>query len=52
MERRRWPDLIVVAGVLTILVTGVLVLWGQDLEDWWSPPVKQTEQVDHGGGVT
>jgi len=52
MERRRWPDLIVVAGVLAVLGLGVWALWGQDLKDWWSPPAKETEKVDHGGGVT
>jgi hypothetical protein len=52
MERRRWPDVVVVAGVLAFLVIGILALWGPDLKDWWSPPAKETEQVKHGSGVT
>ncbi len=52
MVRRRWPDIVVVAGVVTVLLTGVWALWGEDLRQWWKPTQKQTEDVKHGGGVT
>lgn len=52
MERRRWPDVVVVVGVLLVLCTGVWAIWGKDLEAWWHPPTKQTEDAKTNSGTT
>ena len=52
MVRRRWPDVVVVAGIVAVFVTGVWAIWGEDLKAWWSPPTKETEKVEHHGDFT
>ena len=52
MVRRRWPDVVIVLGILGILGTGVWALWGEDLRQWWSPEAPEVEEATHGGSVT
>ena len=37
MRRPRWPDAVLVLGVVALLALGVWALWGQDLRDWFAP---------------
>jgi hypothetical protein len=52
MVRRRWPDVVVILGILGIFVGGVWALWGPELRRWWWPPEPAIEEAPHGGGVT
>jgi hypothetical protein len=52
MVRRRWPDVLVILGVVAVAGTGVWALWWNDLRDWWSPPAPEVEEATHGGAVT
>ena len=52
MVRRRWPDVVIVLGILGILTTGVWALWGEDLRARWWPPAPEVEEAEHGGGLT
>jgi hypothetical protein len=40
MVRRRWPDIVIVVGIIAMLYGGVWVLWGEDLRAWWHPAEK------------
>lgn len=50
MVRRRWPDVVLVVGVLALLVTGVWALWGDAIARWWSPPAPETDEGRPGAG--
>lgn len=52
MVRRRWPDVVIILGILGLGATGVWALWGGDLRAWWSPPTPEVEEAQHGGGLT
>jgi hypothetical protein len=45
MVRRRWPDVVIVLGIVALAATGVVALWGETLRAWWRPagdtPVEQ-----------
>ena len=34
MRRSRWPDVVLVVGVLALLAGGVWALWADDVKDW------------------
>jgi hypothetical protein len=45
MVRRRWPDVIIVAGIVALGGLGVWALWGDDLRQWlW--PTKGDQTVE------
>jgi hypothetical protein len=54
MTRRRWPDVVIVLGIVGLLLGGVWSLWGDDLRAWWHPPAKDQKvaPAPGGGGVT
>ncbi len=52
MRRPRWPDVILVLGVVVLLGFGVWALWGKDLKDWWWPPKKAPEVAPASGRTT
>ena len=52
MVRRRWPDVLVIVGIVAVCAIGIWALWGPDISDWWSPPSPDVEEPTHGGGVT
>ena len=53
MTRRRWPDVVIVVGIVGLLFGGVWSLWGDDIRGWWHPPAKQEiKDAPGGGGVT
>jgi len=37
MVRRRWPDVVIVVGILAVAGTGVWALWGDQLRGWLRP---------------
>jgi hypothetical protein len=53
MTRRRWPDVVIVVGIVTLLFGGVWSLWGEDIRGWWHhPDQKEIKAAPGGGGVT
>lgn len=52
MVRRRWPDVVIVLGILGVFAIGVWALWGEDLRAWIDPPEEEVDPATHGGGVT
>ncbi|MCB9562706.1 MAG: hypothetical protein H6709_02945 [Kofleriaceae bacterium] len=52
MVRRRWPDVLIVLGVLVLLAGGILALWGDDIRHLWGPDEPEIEQTPPGGGLT
>lgn len=52
MVRRRWPDVVIVLGIVGIFVVGVWALWGKDLRERFWPDTPEIEEATHGGGLT
>jgi hypothetical protein len=52
MVRRRWPDVVIIVGILGLLLGGIWVLWGGDIKNRLHPRQPEVQQVPHGGGVT
>jgi hypothetical protein len=52
MVRRRWPDIVIVVGILGLVLGGILALWWPDIRDRLHPRTPAVEQAPHGGGVT
>ncbi len=52
MVRRRWPDVLLVVGVVALFAIGVWALWGDDLRQWWRPQAPPTDGVESGPGMT
>jgi hypothetical protein len=45
MTRRRWPDVVLVLGILALLFGGIWVLWGQDIRDHFRPPPPELKRA-------
>lgn len=52
MVRPRWPDVVIVVGIVALLGAGVWALWWDDLRRWWDPPTEEVDEATHGGGLT
>jgi hypothetical protein len=51
--RPRWPDVLVVLGIVGLTALGAAALWGDRLRAWWDADAPAPEQAPaHGGGVT
>jgi hypothetical protein len=45
MTRSRWPDLVIILGIVALALGGVWVLWGDDIRDAIDPPAKPEIEV-------
>ena len=53
MVRRRWPDVVIVLGIVAVTATGVWALWGDVLGSWWRPGAKPAvEEAPPAAGAT
>jgi hypothetical protein len=52
MQRPRWHDIALIAGVVALLAGGVWALWGDDLRDLWRKPAPAEKATPTGDGMT
>jgi len=52
MVRRRWPDVVIVLGIVAVIATGVWSLWGDELASWWRPGRPAVEEAPPTAGTT
>ncbi len=52
MVRPRWPDVVLVVGIVALVAGGVWIFWGEDLRGWLWPHHEQVESAPSGPGVT
>jgi len=52
MVRRRWPDIVIIVGIVGLVLGGIWVLWGSAIQDRLDGGHQDSPPVVSGGGVT